>query len=215
MKTTAVILAAGKGMRMKSAIPKQFLLMKNKPVLLHSLEKFAHFNEIILVLPESQIDYWKSLCSKYNSKILHTIVNGGDSRFYSVKNGLEKVDDNSLVAIHDGVRPLVTKKLIDLLISEAKPGTGSIPVIPLKDSIRKFKNGNSLAVDRNDLWKVQTPQCFISSEIKKSYMQKFSKRFTDDASVFESSGGKIRAVIGNETNLKITTKYDLKFAQSL
>ena len=143
MKRVALIVAGGKGLRMNSDIPKQFLLLKGTPILMHTLEKFSHLDDIILVLPKKQIEYWRNLCKEYEFSIPHTTVKGGETRFHSVKNGLEKVVNNSIVAIHDGVRPLVSKNLIINLMSKVKEGIGSVPVVPLKNSIRIVEAENS------------------------------------------------------------------------
>ena len=215
MQKVALIVAGGKGERMNADIPKQFLLLNGTPILMHTLKQFSHFEKIVLVLPHSQFDYWRELCSNYNFTQKHTLVAGGTTRFYSVKNGLEKIEENSVIAIHDGVRPLISKKLIDSLITKTKNGVGVIPIVPVKDSIRKVKGENSVHLDRSNLYKVQTPQCFLSTDIKEAYTQEFSDTFTDDASVFEANGGKINTLLGEEKNLKITTKEDLKIASIL
>ena len=215
MKKVVIIVAGGKGVRMNSKIPKQFLLLKNKPILIHAIENFIHFDERILVLPHSQIGYWNKLCLENSFKISHKIVEGGNTRFQSVKNGLEKVDNNSVVAIHDGVRPLISKNLINTLVKEVEEGIGVIPVVPLTDSIRKIEGEYSKHIERNNLFKVQTPQCFLSSEIKEAYSQEYSNTFTDDASVFENNKGEIKTIIGDKKNLKITTEEDLKIASHL
>ena len=215
MKKVVVIVAGGRGLRMNSKIPKQFLQLKNKPILIHTIENFIHFDERVLVLPESQIGYWNDLCVTNNFKISHKIVGGGSTRFQSVKNALEKVDDNSIVAIHDGVRPLISENLINSLIKEVEAGIGVIPVLPLTDSIRKVEGEYSKNMDRNNVFTVQTPQCFLSSEIKEAYSQEYSNSFTDDASVFENNQGVIKTIIGDEKNLKITTKEDLKISSCL
>jgi 2-C-methyl-D-erythritol 4-phosphate cytidylyltransferase len=212
MQKVALIVAGGKGERMNADIPKQFLLLNGTPILMHTLKQFSHFEEIVLVLPHSQFDYWRELCSNYNFTQKHTLVAGGTTRFYSVKNGLEKIEENSVTAIHDGVRPLISKKLIDSLITKTKNGVGVIPIVPVKDSIRKVKGENSVHLDRSNLYKVQTPQCFLSTDIKEAYTQEFSDTFTDDASVFEANGGKINTLLGEEKNLKITTREDLTIA---
>ena len=147
--------------------------------------------------------------------IPYTITEGGETRFHSVRNGLDRIDNNSIVAIHDGVRPLVSKNLISNLISEVKEGVGGVPVVPIKDSIREVDKESSTHVDRRNLFTVQTPQCFLSDEIKNAYIQEYSEKFTDDASVFENSGGNIKTIIGEERNLKITTEEDLKIASIL
>jgi 2-C-methyl-D-erythritol 4-phosphate cytidylyltransferase len=213
MQKVALIVAGGKGERMNADIPKQFLLLNGTPILMHTLKQFSHFEEIVLVLPHSQFDYWRELCSNYNFTQKHTLLAGGTTRFYSVKNGLEKIEENSVIAIHDGVRPLISKKLIDSLITKTKNGVGVIPIVPVKDSIRKVKGENSVHLDRSNLYKVQTPQCFLSKDIKDAYTQEFSDTFKDDASVFEAKGrGRITTLLGEEKNLKITTKEDLTIA---
>ena len=213
MKKNALIVAGGNGERMNSVIPKQFLMLKNKPILMYTIEKFVQFDNIILVLPKEQTDYWEKLCFNYNFNINHDVISGGKNRFQSVKRGLNYLGENCIVAIHDGVRPLISKKQINSLLSKVKKGIGVIPVVPVVDSIRKFEDKNvSVNIDRSNLFKVQTPQCFLSSDIKRAYSQRYSRLFTDDASVFESIGGKISSIMGEEENLKITTKKDIKIA---
>ena len=215
MKKVALIVAGGKGLRMNSDIPKQFLLLKGTPILMHTLKKNSHLDEVILVLPKYQIPFWEELCTTHNFTVPHTITEGGETRFHSVKNGLKKINENSLVAIHDGVRPLVSKNLIINLISEVREGIGIVPIVPLKDSIRQVDAEISTQVDRTNLYKVQTPQCFLSDDIKKAYTKEYSQKFTDDASVFENYGGKIITILGEDKNLKITTEEDLKIASIL
>ena len=215
MQKVALIVAGGKGERMNADIPKQFLLLNGTPILMHTLKQFSHFEKIVLVLPSSQFKYWQELCNTYNFRQKHTLVAGGITRFHSVKNGLEKIADNTIVAIHDGVRPLISTSLINDLVSETKSGIGVIPIIPIKDSIRKVEGENSVHVDRSNLFGVQTPQCFLSTDIQKAYTQDFSNTFTDDASVFEENGGKINTLLGEEKNLKITTQEDLNIASIL
>jgi len=182
---------------------------------MHTLNTFSHLDKLILVLPKSQIENWEELCKEYDFTLKHIVVTGGITRFGSVKNGLAKVDEGSVVAIHDGVRPLVSKNLIDKLIGVTKKGNGIIPVVPVKDSIRKIEGQKSQVVSRSNLYKVQTPQCFFASTIKDAYKQNFSLFFTDDASVLESNGGKIITILGEEKNLKITTEEDLRVAELL
>jgi 2-C-methyl-D-erythritol 4-phosphate cytidylyltransferase len=213
VRKVAIIVAGGKGVRMNSDIPKQFLLLNSTPVLMHTISKFSHLDEVILVVPKTQKEYWNSLCKTHNFNIPHTIVEGGKTRFHSVKNGLEKVNNNSIVAIHDAVRPLISIKLINSLITETKNGVGVIPIIPFKDSIRKVEGENSIHIDRSNFYKVQTPQCFLSDEIKEAYDQEYSEKFTDDASVLESNYGKIVTILGEEKNLKLTTEEDFKIAE--
>ena len=213
MKKIALIVAGGKGERMNADIPKQFLLLNDLPILMHTLNAFTDFDKRILVLPQSQIENWKTLCGEYNFALKHMLVAGGINRFGSVKNGLRKVDEGSIVAIHDGVRPLISKNLTNKLIATTKKGIGVVPVVPVKDSLRKVDGNNSKAVSRSSLYRVQTPQCFFTSTIKDAYKQKFSLFFTDDASVLESNGGKIIAILGEGENIKITTKEDLRIAE--
>jgi len=215
MKKVALIVAGGKGVRMNADIPKQFLLLNDLPILMHTIKQFSHFEKIVLVLPNTQFENWKALCKQYNFTQKYTLVAGGETRFHSVKNGLEDIDENCIVAIHDGVRPLVSKTLIDNLTETVSKNIGVIPVVPAKDSIRKIERKNSTHIDRSNLYKVQTPQCFLSADIKSAYTQNYSEFFTDDASVFESYGGKISTILGEEKNLKITTQEDLKIAEVL
>jgi len=215
MKKVALIVAGGKGERMNADIPKQFLLLNDTPILMHTLKQFSHFEEIVLVLPSIQFEYWGKLCKKHNFTQQHTLVAGGVTRFHSVKNGLDKIASNAIVAIHDGVRPLISTTLINSLVAETKSGIGIIPIVPVKDSIRKVEGENSAHVDRGNLYKVQTPQCFLSANIKEAYTQDFSEIFTDDASVFEANSGKINTLLGEEKNLKITSQEDLKIASIL
>ena len=215
MKKVALIVAGGKGSRMKADLPKQFLLLKGTPILMHTLKQFSHFEEIVLVLPSTQFEYWETLCKTHNCTQQHSLVAGGKTRFHSVKNGLEKIQDNTVVAIHDGVRPLVSETLMNNLIDKSKSGVGVIPVVPVKDSIRKVEGENTTHIDRSNLYKVQTPQCFLSTDIKEAYTQDFSNTFTDDASVFEAIGGKIKTILGDEKNLKITSQEDMKVAEVL
>ena len=215
MKKVALIVAGGKGERMNADIPKQFLLLNGTPILMHTLKQFSHFEEIVLVLPPFQFEYWQELCDTYNFTQKHSLVSGGETRFHSVKNGLVRIADNTIVAIHDGVRPLISTTLIDKLVAESKSGIGVIPIVPVKDSYRKVEMGESIQIDRNNLFKVQTPQCFLSTDIKKAYSQDYSSILTDDASVFEAHGGKINTLPGEEKNLKITTEEDLKIIEIL
>ena len=214
MKKVALIVAGGKGERMNADIPKQFLLLNSLPILMHTIKQFSHFEEIVLVLPQSQFNYWGELMGKYGFKINHNLVAGGETRFHSVKNGLAKLQEyKTVIAIHDGVRPLISTALINNLVAETKSGIGVIPIIPVKNSIRKIEGENSVHIDRSNLYKVQTPQCFLSADIKNAYTQEFSELFTDDASVFEANGGEIKTILGDEKNLKITNQEDMKVAE--
>ena len=215
MKKNAIILAAGKGDRMKSSIPKQFLLINNKPILIHVLEKFTDFDKIIIAINKNQIKYWEEICKKHNVKTPHLVSNGGRTRFHSVKNALDKIDNDAIIAIHDAARPIVSKKLIATLLSNVRDGKGTVPMIQINDSIRKKSGSNTIMVNRENILIVQTPQCFIAKDIKKSYKVRYSKKFTDDASVFEADGGKIKQIDGEISNIKITNKQDLKIINSI
>ena len=215
MKKISIIVAGGQGKRMKTKTPKQFLTLNGKPILMHTLEKFSELDQIILVLPKSQINYWNNLCVKYKCAIPHMIIEGGRTRFHSVKNALKKISSNTIVVIHDGVRPLISKKIIFKLISKTRKEIGFVPVLPVKDSIRKTEGELTISIDRKNMFTVQTPQCFLGDEIKNAYDRNYSEEFTDDASVFEKNGGKIKTIIGERVNIKITIKEDLKIAKSL
>ena len=217
MKKTAVIVAGGAGARMQSDRPKQFLPLLGTPILIHTIRAFeSAFSDIrlIIVLPASHFEEGKKIVASHIKSTID-FVEGGATRFHSVKNGLDKIDNTSVVAIHDGVRPLISTALINNLVGETKSGRGVIPIIPVKNSIRKIEGENSVHIDRSNLYKVQTPQCFLSADIKEAYTQDFSATFTDDASVFEANGGKINTLFGEERNLKITTQQDLNIAEIL
>jgi 2-C-methyl-D-erythritol 4-phosphate cytidylyltransferase len=163
MRKIALIVAGGKGERMNADIPKQFLLLNDTPVLMHTLKQFSHFEGIVLVLPPMLFEYWKGLCKTHDFNQQHILVAGGATRFNSVKNGLERIADNTIVAIHDGVRPLISLTLIDSLVAENKRGIGVIPIVPVKDSFRKVEAGKSKQIDRNNLFKVYTDQIIRKS----------------------------------------------------
>ena len=214
----SIIVAGGKGERMNADIPKQFLEIQGKPILMHTLDVFNRFDaamQLILVLPSVQIDLWKELCVKHNFTLNHEIVAGGQSRFNSVKNGLEVVKTPALVAVHDGVRPLVSIETIARCFESAEKYNAAIPVVDLVDSIRQVTSTDSQSVDRNAFKLVQTPQIFDAELLLKAYEQKYTPLFTDDASVVEALGAKIHLVEGNRENIKITTEFDLKMAESI
>jgi len=202
---------------MQADIPKQFLNISGKPVLFHTIGRIFEFNSqlsVILVLPETHIDYWKSMIRKNNFNIPHQISKGGETRYHSVKNGLSLIEDAGLVAIHDGVRPLVSKDTLQRVFQKAEKEGTAIPVVRMTESLRRVTNDNSVIVDRNSLRIVQTPQCFQSEIIKKAYQQDYREEFTDDASLVENLGIKINLVEGNPENIKITRPADLKFAEA-
>ena len=218
MKKYALIVAGGSGNRMKKSVPKQFLLLRGKPVLMHTMEIFHLYdNEIeqILILPENQIHLWKDLCKKYNFTINHETFSGGRSRFHSVKNGLDKITGDGIVFIHDGVRPLVSVSTIRNCYQTALEKGNALPVIQVSESIRIVSGKENQAADRKNFYLVQTPQTFWVSSIKKAYSQDYNERFTDDASVLESTGERINLVKGNRENIKITFPTDLSIAETL
>jgi len=216
VKKYVIIAAGGSGNRMCSNTPKQFCLLNNKPIVIHTMERFYTTDkkfEIILILPKNQILNWKNLCIKNNFNVRHTIVAGGKNRFESIKNGLKKVPKKGIVLIHDGVRPLISSGLIKSLIKIGIKNECVVPIIPIKDSVRKLEGNTSKAIDRSNLFSVQTPQCFKSELIKKAYKQTYCSFFTDDASVYESIGGMVTLIEGEESNIKITNKEDLKIVK--
>ena len=215
-----IIVAGGKGMRMGCELPKQFLPVAGKPVLMRTIERFYQFNRdlnFIIVLPQSQQACWRSLCAEHHFTISHTVVNGGDTRFASSKNGLSYIpnDAQGLVAIHDGVRPFVSVDVIDRCFNEARTSGTAIPVIPAIDSLRQIdtETGDTFTVNRSLFQAVQTPQVFDITLARKAFSQPYSDKFTDDASVIESLGIKINTVEGNRENIKLTTPFDLKIAE--
>ncbi len=217
MNKYIIIVAGGSGSRMQSKIPKQFLLLADKPILMHTINVFKNFDKkckIVLVLPENNLQYWEKLCAEYHFETAHEIVKGGKTRFHSVLNGLNAIEEDALVAVHDGVRPLVSISTIRECFTTAEEKGNAIPVILLNDSIRKINITESHAVERKNYRLVQTPQCFKTELLKKAYTQKYSDHFTDDASVVEGLGVKINLVQGNLENIKITTETDLKIAHA-
>ena len=216
-----IIVAGGKGARMGSEIPKQFLILNEKPVLMHTIESFYNYDstiKIILVLPDEQQDYWNELCEKFDFRINHQIVSGGETRFHSVKNGLDTIiEKDVIVGIHDGVRPLVSLDVIGRCFDKAAEKGVAFPVIPVTETLRKItKKGNSITVNRDDYCLVQTPQVFDYEIIKKAYQQEFSDTFTDDVSVVEALNEyPVHEVEGARENIKITTPIDLIIAESI
>lgn len=212
MKLYAVIVAGGSGKRMGAGIPKQFLELGGRPLLMNTIERFKSFDtsiEIITVLPENQIRHWLELQSKYEFTISQTMVKGGNSRFHSVRNGLEFVDTPSLVAIHDGVRPFVSIETIKRCFDAASRLGNAIPVIPPSDTLRLMADDASTPLNRLHVRLVQTPQVFNTELIKNAYRQEYSPEFTDDATVLEKTGVRINLVEGNRENIKITNPEDM------
>ena len=220
MKKYAIIVAGGKGVRMGADIPKQFLPIGGKPVLMRTLETFNKYDEaleLILVLPVAQQAYWRDLCRTYSFSIPHTIANGGETRFHSVKNGLECINSEkeALVGVHDGVRPFVAQEVISECFSVAFEKEAVIPVVDVVETVRQVADESSKTVDRNLYKLVQTPQVFYLQLLKKAYSQPYTPLFTDDASVVEALGKEVFLVKGNRENIKITTPFDIKVANAL
>ena len=217
-KEYAIIVAGGKGTRLKSALPKQFLELCGKPILLHTVEAFLQYRkdlEIILVLPENDFETWHRIARGYNYVNRITLVSGGETRFQSVKNGLHKISGEGIVAIHDAVRPLVSVEIIAASFEMAWARGSAVAAVGLKDSIRMYDHDNSNAMDRSKFRLVQTPQTFEVESIRKAYDQKEDEALTDDASVFEKAGHRISLFDGSYENIKITTPEDLVIAEAL
>ena len=205
---------------MGSDIPKQFLPIGGKPVLMRTLERFREYSptmQIILVLPQAQQDYWHKLCKDYDFKVEYVLANGGETRFHSVQNGLAKIPDDAegVVGVHDGVRPFPSIDVIRNCYETARTAKAVIPVIPVVETVRHLQGNTSETVPRNDYRLVQTPQTFDIQLLKAANKQPYNDGFTDDASVVEAFGFNITLVEGNRENIKITTPYDLKIAEVL
>jgi 2-C-methyl-D-erythritol 4-phosphate cytidylyltransferase len=215
---TALIVAGGRGVRMGSEVPKQFLLLAGRPVLMWTIESFLKFDSninLIVVLPEDQIELWEQLCAEHEFEVPHETVSGGEIRFYSVRNGLDKVTDDGFIAIHDGVRPILRRDTIKRLFESCKVHGNAIPTIFPTESVRQVNCQDNRVVDRNSLRLIQTPQVFQNLYIKGAYTKDFQDHFTDDAAVLEASGHRINLVRGQVGNIKITTPEDLLIAEAL
>ncbi|MDB0011204.1 2-C-methyl-D-erythritol 4-phosphate cytidylyltransferase [Crocinitomicaceae bacterium] len=207
-----IITAGGIGKRMQSDIPKQFIEVNGLPILMHTIKRFYDFDkacEIILTLPEDWLIYWSEIRIKYNFNVTHHVVTGGVERYDSIKNALKHCH-SEIIGVHDGVRPLVSKGTIERCLTKVSANGAVIPMLPLKESIRKVEGNSSTALDRKLYFSVQTPQFFQKEIIEKAYEQPFHERITDDASLVEEAGFEIDFVEGNEENIKITTPIDLK-----
>lgn len=216
-----VIVAGGKGLRMGGEKPKQFQDLKGRPVLMHTLERFREAlpeGKLILVLPESWMTMWRDLCHRHAFDIDHELVKGGETRFHSVKNGLDAIrGEEGVVAVHDGVRPFVAVDVIRECVKQALTGACVVPVIAPVESVR-LKQGDTdrtQSIDRNLCLLVQTPQVFPLNRLRQAYSQPYQSLFTDDASVVEADGGQIEVVEGNRENIKLTTPFDWAVAQLL
>lgn len=210
-----IIVAGGKGLRVGGPIPKQFMPLDGKPVLMYSIEAFHKYSpesQIILVLPKSHFEYWEQLCKDHKFTVAHEVVEGGKERFFSVKNALLAVDGADYVSIHDGVRPLVSQELIQRCMEEVREKQAVIPAVPLNDSIRKIKGAENKAVERSNYRLIQTPQVFHYPKLMMAYRTAYSDSFTDDASVWEAAGRKVYLTEGENSNIKITRSSDFKMA---
>lgn len=219
MKKYAIIVAGGKGLRMGGELPKQFIPVEGRPVLMRTLDAFyacENSIQIILVLPRDHQPYWQELCREYQFAVPHRIADGGATRFHSVQNGLALVDEaDALVAVHDGVRPFVSYEVIERCYQEAALHGAVVPVIPVVETVRHLLPEGSETVNRDAYRLVQTPQTFSVSLLRRAYEQPFCDAFTDDASVVEALGHVVHLVEGNRENIKLTTPFDLIVAQAL
>lgn len=218
LPTTLLLVAGGKGLRMGSAIPKQFLPLNGKPVLYYAAKTFTDTFpdiKIVLVLPEEHISYGNILLQAFEQRIDLTIVTGGLTRFHSVQNGLKETDDESIVFIHDGVRPFISKDMLLRCYEQAVTKGSAIPAITVTDSIRQWNGEVFVAINRDDLRSIQTPQTFKASIIKKAFKQEYNETFTDEATVLECMGTQTHLIEGLKTNIKITSPEDLLIAEAL
>lgn len=218
MKKYIIIVAGGNGTRMNNAVPKQFIELQGKPVLMHTIEKFTTAIPeiyVVVVLSSQNREQWELLCKKYNFTIPFQLADGGDTRFHSVKNGLELIPENCIAGVHDAARPLVSVQTIINAFDTAEQKGNASPAIPLTESVRVVENDKNHAVDRSNYFSVQTPQCFRSTILKEAFLQEYRPAFTDDASVVEAMGEKINLIEGNRENIKITTSQDLIIAEAL
>lgn len=217
----AVIVAGGKGLRMGASIPKQFLPVNGLPILMLTIKRFREYDgslRIILVLPKEQHEYWNELCKNYHFTDAYAVVEGGETRFHSVRNGLAAIPDDTqgVVGIHDGVRPFPSVEVIRACYETARTAKAVIPVVPVVETVRHIvAGGKTETVDRADYRLVQTPQTFDIQLLKQAYAQPYRDCFTDDASVVESADHEVTLIEGNRENIKITTPFDLRIARIL
>lgn len=218
MNRYAIIVAAGRGVRMGTDIPKQFLEINGKPIVMHTLERFHAFDphmHLLLVLHADLVDYWHTLSNRHSFSIKPKVIVGGSERFFSVKNAVLAIGDNdAIVGIHDAVRPMVSEQTLQRCYEGAACLGNAIPAVPLNDSLRVVEGSVNHSVDRSAYRIVQTPQCFRLALLKKAFEQDYRTSFTDDASVVEALGEQIHLVEGNRENVKITTSEDLRFAEA-
>lgn len=212
-----MIVAGGSGSRMNADVPKQYMLLKGIPILMHTINVFCSYDpqmRIVVVLPETQLRAWEDLCSEYEFRTKHDIGFGGNTRFHSVKKNLTDIPDHCLIAIHDGVRPLVAESTIIRCFDGALKYGNAVPCIEIPETLRELNDKGSVQVDRTRYRLIQTPQVFESGLLKKAYLQEYRKDFTDDAGVVESMGYQIHLVEGNKENIKITYPSDLLMAST-
>ncbi|SKB42436.1 2-C-methyl-D-erythritol 4-phosphate cytidylyltransferase [Daejeonella lutea] len=217
VKYYAIIVGGGSGSRMQSDIPKQFLLLNNRPVLMHTIEAFhssAVSPAIILVLSKDFHQYWKDLCSVHKFTIPHLLISGGQQRFHSVKNGLQAITEPGIVAVHDAVRPCISQKVIASAYKQAEEVGNAVVAVKSRDSVRQVTDTGTVSLNREEIYLIQTPQVFRSEILSKAYEQEYRSEFTDDASVVERSGVEIRLIEGDTKNLKITYPEDIQVAQA-
>ena len=219
MKRYAIIVAGGKGLRMGGELPKQFIPIEGRPVLMRTLDAFHACDasiQLILVLPHDHQAYWHELCAQYQFVVPHRIADGGATRFHSVQSGLSLVDaSEALVAVHDGVRPFVSPEVIRRCYAEAEAHGAVVPVIPVVETVRQLVGEGSKTVARDAYRLVQTPQTFRATLLRRAYEQPYCDAFTDDASVVEALGSAVSLVDGNRENIKLTTPFDLIVAKAL
>ncbi|MGZ3812856.1 MAG: 2-C-methyl-D-erythritol 4-phosphate cytidylyltransferase [Mucilaginibacter sp.] len=219
MNYYVIIVAGGSGSRMHSVVPKQFLLLNGLPVLMHTINAFHNCQvqpQIIVVLPDDSHEYWNTLCKKHGFDVPHQLISGGETRFHSVKRGLGLIDDtDAIIAVHDAVRPLVTKEIIDESYECAAKYGNAIVAIKSRDSVRQIKDNRSISLVRDEIYLIQTPQTFQSKQLKQAYQQPYSANFTDDASVVEQTGVNINLINGSYQNIKITFPEDIAIAEFL
>ena len=221
-ENSVIIVAGGRGTRFGGPLPKQFLELAGRPVLMRTIEAFAAAGisglEIVVVLPPDQHGLWRDLCRKHGFSVPHVVACGGASRFESVRNGLciAQAPDGGVIAVHDGVRPLVPQSVIGRVMQAARLGGAAIPVVPVTDSVRRLDAGGaSHAVPRSQLRAVQTPQAFSAALLRQAYRTEPSSDFTDDASVVEAAGHAVTLVDGDPVNIKITHPADIAVAEIL
>lgn len=217
MHKSTIIVAGGSGKRLGGPVPKQFQSVKGRPLLMWTIDAFHRYDvtmPLIVVLPKEHFEIWRALCMGHRFFIEHQVVAGGEQRYHSVKAGLDKVAGDGLVAVHDGVRPLVSTELIGRCFDAAHAHSAAIPVVPVVPSVRKTTADGSRALDRSKLLAVQTPQCFHVDLLRKAFALSFDPAFTDEATMVERLGVKVDLVEGEENNIKVTTALDMKLAEA-